>query len=456
MTRKVEPVPTRRSRRASASLGITPADEELRLPRPPGVIRQFWVRHPLFSDILIALICLFLSLAPAGTSGGTSTSGGVEVTSTQLVWAPFPVLAVAGCVLLVWRRRWPVAVFAVSGAVAVSYLFAPIPVGGPLLLVTTYTLAVYGSSRACWIGLGTVVGCLVAIGVPLAAVGVLSWSVALNAIVGEGVLGLIGALIGVNVGNRKRYLDAVIARSRQLLVERDQQSQLAAAAERARIAREMHDIVSHSLTVIVALSEGAMATADRDRARDAMDAAATTAREALTEMRAMLGVLRDGDPDVPLAPTEAVDPGAVVTTAQRAGYPATLTVRGEPAGSDVVRLAVGRIVQEGVTNAMRHAPSATAITVRIDYSNPVITIDIRNDGARRPSGGGGFGIRGLMERAAHAGGTLTSAPAGPGEWMLHAELPAQAAPPALAAPVMAEPAEAAAGAEATAAGKERP
>ena len=126
----------------------------------------------------------------------------------------------------------------------------------------------------------------------LTVTGVIDLQIALNSVVSALVLGLIGTLIGVNVGGRKRYIAAVIDRSRQLLVERDQQAQLAAAAERARIAREMHDIVSHSLTVIVALSEGAAATADPEQARAASTASATTARAALAEMRSMLGVLR--------------------------------------------------------------------------------------------------------------------------------------------------------------------
>src|SRR5690606_32844086 len=138
-----------------------------------------------------------------------------------------------------------------------------------------------------------------------------------------------------------------IDRSRQLLVERDQQTQLATAAERERIAREMHDIVSHSLTVVVALSEGAAATGDQDRAREAALAAATTARNALTEMRSMLGVLRDGDTDAPLAPLEPASPAETIAAAQQAGFSASLPVRGGPDAAPAVRFAIGRIVQEG-------------------------------------------------------------------------------------------------------------
>jgi len=304
--------------------------------------------------------------------------------------------------------------------------------GGPLLLVTTYTLAVYRSARACWTALG-----IATVGMGVAAlaatgVGLVPWDVSVNAIVSELVVGLIGALIGINVGNRKRYLTAVLERSRQLLIERDQQAQLAAAAERARIAREMHDIVSHSLTVVVALSEGALATNDPERARGAMDAAAQTARGALDEMRMMLGVLRaDESGDALLTPMEPVEPRDAVLAAQRAGFPVTLSVTGKGEAPTAVRFALGRVVQEGVTNAIRHAPSAREIRVRVDHGVDEVTVEIANDGAdfpRNASHPAGFGLRGLAERVAHLGGSVQSGPAGAGRWLLTATLPCQTPP----------------------------
>lgn len=405
-------------------------DEELRLPRPPGVVRRFWARHPVLADVLIALVCLFFSVAPATTlsSGTENTDYGLTIGTTVLTPTIISVVVVIACALLVRRRRWPVAAFIGALAVALSYLSLSLPVGGPLLLVTIYTLAVYRSTRACWTALAVGLAVIGVAAGSLLLAGLIPPSVAINAVVGELVLGLFGALIGINVGNRKRYLDAVIDRSRQLLVERDQHAQLAAAGERDRIAREMHDIVSHSLTVIVALSDGAAATADRDRARDAASAAAATARNALTEMRAMLGILRD-DGDAALAPTTPVAPHATVAAAQHAGYPVTLTVTAERDVGATVGFAVGRIVQEGMTNAMRHAPGASAISVRIDYTGDRVRIDIDNDGVILTTGPTGFGLRGLSERVAHVNGTVRSGPAGEGRWSLHAELPAPSLEP---------------------------
>lgn len=393
------------------------AEDELRLPRPPGVFRRFWARHPLLTDILVALLCLLTTLTPATTF----RAGGQPLATLLLP------LSIAACALLLRRRQWPVIVFAGSFVLAAAYLFAPVPIGSTLVLVTSYSLAVYRSSRAAWIGFAVAIGSLAGIAGLLTLTGATSIDVALNAVVSELVLALIGTLIGVNVGNRKRYLEAIIDRSRQLLRERDQQAQLAASAERARIAREMHDIVSHSLTVIVALSEGATATDDAGRARAATAQAAQTARSALREMRAMLGVLRDGDGDAPLLPTDEDAIGAAVEAARAAGFPVVLRIRTAGVAladlSRPIRFAAGRIVQEALTNAMRHAPAATRIEITVDVDHDAVRIEVRNDGARGDVHDGGYGLRGLRERAEHVGGELTAGGRPPDIWALEARLP---------------------------------
>lgn len=401
-----------------------PLDEEaLRLPRPPGVIRRFWARHPVLADVLIALVCLLLSSAPATVFREPVA----DVSEPRLIATniAITVLVLVACALLLRRRQWPIIASVAAYVLAIAYLFLIEPTGGPLLLVTSYSVAVYRSTRAAWTTLGVGIGTLAVLSLLLERLGVITFQAAANGVAGQLVLALIGTLIGANVGGRKRYVEAVIDRSRQLLIERDQQAQIAAAAERGRIAREIHDVVSHSLTVVVALSEGAAATDDRQRARDASISAAATARAALTEMRAMLGVLHDGDSDAPLAPNAPVSAQTTVDAAQRAGYPVTLTTLGARTAAPSVQFAIGRIVQEGMTNAMRHAPKASAITVLVDQSADPIVIEIENDGASGPVGTSGFGLRGLQERASHVGGSVRSGPAGGGRWMLRAELPAR-------------------------------
>lgn len=395
-------------------------DDGLRLPRPPGVIRRFWIRHPRAADVLIALFCCAASYA-VGYAGTDLDRPAPPPASVALT-----IVIIAGSVVLVWRRTRTGSAVVAAIVIDAVLLVTTASAGSPAFAVAVYTVAAYRSTRLAWIWLGT--GCAVAstIAVGLLLRGDLTPPDVWNNVLSIAVPGLITALIGINIGGRRRYLQAIIDRSRQLLVERDQQGQLAAAAERDRIAREMHDIVSHSLTVVVALSEGAAATGDRDRSRDASLAAARTARAALTEMRSMLGVLRDGGADAPLAPLEPASPAATVATAQAAGFPASIAVRGEPDPAPAVRFAVGRIVQEGVTNAIRHAPSATAIDVRIDHDASPLIIEIVNDGAAGASAEAGFGLRGLAERAALLGGRVVSAPAGAGRWMLRAELPHRA------------------------------
>ncbi|MFT4228849.1 MAG: histidine kinase [Microbacterium sp.] len=400
-------------------------DAELRLPRPPGVIRRYWARHPLFADVLIALVCLLLSSASFSTATydprtGTPTPFS-PVSSVSAV-----VLILASCGALLVRRRSPLVPLALALLAQVMMVPTPSASIAPTLAVAVYSVAVYRSNRMCWLGYAIASGAVALVAAITAAAGLITLQAAVNAVLETVVTALFGALVGVNVGNRKRYLAAIIDRSRQLLVERDQRAQLAAAEERARIAREMHDIVSHSLTVIVALAEGAAATSDIPRAREAMDAAATTARDALTEMRATLGVLRDGGASAPLRPAEPVTPQESVAAAQRAGYPATLTVSGDPVAPPSVRYAVSRIVQEGLTNAMRHAPDATTIHVRIDHAPDRVRIEVANDGVTAGAHAPGFGIRGLAERAAQVGGTLHSGAIGGGRWLLHADLPIDA------------------------------
>nr|WP_318387229.1 histidine kinase [Microbacterium liquefaciens] len=335
-----------------------------------------------------------------------------------------------GCSTLLWRRRAPLGPFVAAVILGTVGLFTGMSGGIVLLLVACYGVAVYRSARLAWICYGIGAAWFLGLTTILMLTGTTLLQVGIDTALGYVALGLIGTLVGVNVGGRKRYLLAIIDRSRQLLIERDQQAQLAAASERARIAREMHDIVSHSLTVIVALSEGAAATPDREQARRAAVSVADTARGALTEMRSMLGVLRDDESPLPLAPMQPVPARDTVETAQRAGYPATLTVIGQADVSPAVAHAIGRIVQEGVTNAMRHAPTAKSITVRLEYTADTVVIEIVNDGVSGEIGSDGFGVRGLSERAAHVHGTVRSAPADGGRWILRAVLPTSGSRPA--------------------------
>jgi signal transduction histidine kinase len=402
------------------------ADDGLLLPRPPGVLRRFWARHPRVTDALVAAVALLLSL-PAATFRSEFPT---PPTGAQ-TWSAIA-LVVLACGSLMFRRTRPLLVFAVCVLPAVVLPPSLVPATHLLPAFSLYAVAVYRSARTAWIAFGAA-GAALALATAAAAIGAPSeLGLLVTSLVSGLVAMVVGGLLGTNVGNRRRYLEALIDRSRQLLVERDQQAKLAAAAERTRIAREMHDIVSHNLTVVVALAEGAAATPDAERARAATLRIADTARSALTEMRAMLGVLRapGSGQEAPLTPVDTTSVADTVEAAQRAGFPVVLHTEGRWDDlSAEARFAAIRIVQESLTNAIRHAPLATAVEVRLTMRDDVIDIEVVNDGVHAapaeadPAPPAGFGLLGLRERVAHAGGTLETGPVEGGRWAVHATLP---------------------------------
>ncbi|MBW0103611.1 sensor histidine kinase [Pseudonocardia sp. KRD291] len=221
-----------------------------------------------------------------------------------------------------------------------------------------------------------------------------------------------GSMIGV----RRAYVAALEDRAAQLERDQENRNRIVVATERARIAREMHDVVSHSLSVVVVMAEGAAVSvrSDPDRAEQAMRTVENTGRTALLEMRRMLGVLRDGGPG-----SEAPQPGlgqlgALVDDARASGAPVELTTHGTsralPAGVD---LAVFRIVQEALTNARKHAgPNLTRIDVHVQVDDAAVEVRVGDDGRGPSTGGragelsGGHGLVGMRERIAAYGGQL--------------------------------------------------
>ncbi|WP_045555890.1 sensor histidine kinase [Streptomyces sp. FxanaA7] len=248
------------------------------------------------------------------------------------------------------------------------------------------------------------------------------------------------AVAGIAVRTRKEYLASLVERARQLEVERDQQLRLAAAAERARIAREMHDIIGHNLSVITGLADGGRYAAPKDpaRATEALHAISTTSRQALAELRRLLDVLRD-DPEDTSAPNPPPDltPQPTLTDLDRlltgvrsAGLPVHSTVRGVPALSPGRQLTVYRVIQEGLTNTLKHAgPDATAHLL-ISYAEsgavPLTLTDTSRTAPAPPSStNGGRGLPGMRERTALYGGTLEAGPLPHPRrgWRVHLHLP---------------------------------
>ncbi|OXM52676.1 sensor histidine kinase [Amycolatopsis alba] len=326
---------------------------------------------------------------------------------------------------LVWRHRAPRTVFAaVAAAASVQWLLDVQLSADIALLVAFYTVAVHSELR----------GTLVA-GAVLEAGGVLAclrWATDgafLTPFVAVTAMIVAVGVFGVHVRANRAYLAAVEERAVRLEREQDQQARVAVAEERTRITREMHDIVTHNLSVMVALTDAAVYAQHRSpgKATTAMLQVSETGRQALTDMRRSLGVLRAGEPDALRHPLPGI---AQLTTLgdqmSAAGLPTRVEVHGGhthvPA---TAQLTVYRLVQEALTNSLKHTPAGTHAKVRIECSHEAVTVDVTDSGPRPPSpdfARSGHGVAGMRERSAAYGGTLRAGPLPGGGWSVHTRL----------------------------------
>lgn len=243
-------------------------------------------------------------------------------------------------------------------------------------------------------------------------------------------LTLLGMAVGSAARARRLHALELVERYRALARERDQSAALARAAERAHIAREMHDVVAHSVSVMVALADGADAAFERapDRSRDAVRQVARTGRAALADMQRVLGALGPsaaGGADLAQEPTE-VGLATVVERFAAAGLPVRATGLDTALPSDTaVRLAVLRILGEALTNVLRHAPGTRGAEVTVRRTATTVEVDVVDEGGTRPGDGpgSGRGVVGMRERAALLGGSVEAGPRPEGGWRVHAVLP---------------------------------
>jgi signal transduction histidine kinase len=360
---------------------------------------------PLVADALLALGVLAISVI-----GVTHEHAVASVAFSFALVVP-----------LVWRRRAPLPVFLVISAVAFAQWLAGLELTADIaLLVAIYTVAAHESRRRLALAAG-----ILEIGIVLAT---LRWTNTADLLVLVFLTGMATAavVLGVNVQTRRAYLEALEERAAQLERERDQQGQLAAAAERARIAREMHDIVAHNLSVMVALADGAgfMAPSDPERSAGAMEQVSRTGRHALGEMRRLLGVLRD-DGEAALAPQPGLaDLDALLEQVRAAGLPVTLETSGSRGSlGPGAELTVYRLVQEALTNTLKHAGTDAHATVRLRYEPDGVEVEVTDDGrGLAPVGAGGQGLSGMRERAAVYGGEVEAGPASSGGWRVYSRL----------------------------------
>jgi signal transduction histidine kinase len=368
--------------------------------------------HPLFMDAGIALT--------VGALGWASLSFGRSHFGDPAGAVPW-LFTGAMAALLAARRRWPLCVFLALALLAfVQWMLGFLLAADVALLVSLYTVADERPRRvALW------AGAILEFGAVLATI---RWGVAGTADRSLIFLsGLVAAafLAGTNIRARRAHVLSLIERAARLEFERDQQAQIATAAERTRIAREMHDVIAHSLAVIIALADGANAKLrrDPDQASRALCSVAETGRQALDDTRRLLGVLRTYPPAGSFRPQPGIGQIAgLVGQAAAVGLGAELRIDGEPfAVGPGPGLSAYRIVQEAITNTLKHADGATRMLVWLRYSGRNLEIDVRDDGrptsaATAPARSGGFGLEGMRERAAIYDGTLSAGPLAGGGW----------------------------------------
>jgi signal transduction histidine kinase len=396
----------------------TTAQVQAGYPGPVEGAYAWLRRHPWLVDGTLAAVLL---------AGSANAFGKPAVLPASL--------ALAGTVAV--RRRFPVSAYAIALAIGVAQVvvgIGPTFTDSPLqptfadvgILVLLYTVAAERPRRVSLPGLAA---CVVLFAAAFArynpggnqprhqagffVIGVLYLLVPVSAWV-----------LGDSMGTRRAYSDALEERAVRAEQERDAQAQIAAAAERARIARELHDVIAHNLSVMVAQADGGAYAFDAtpERSRQALEEIGRTGRQALSEMSSLLGVLRTGPEAAPLTPAPvAAEIEQLVTQAREAGMRVSHTVEGAvrplPGG---LSLAAYRIVQEALTNVRKHAGPEAAAEVTLRYGPDELLVRVADDGrgaaglprysATPTEDPTGHGLAGMRERAAIYGGTVQAGP----------------------------------------------
>jgi signal transduction histidine kinase len=333
-------------------------------------------------------------------------------------------VAVVIAAALPLRRVWPGPVF--LWTILAAAALALWPARGALfpvaLAISLYTVAATMRRAAALAAAALVAGLVLIV---VGQDGTRHWPIAISDAVGYAAAVL---LVGWYVSTRRAYLAELRDRAVRLERERDRSSALAAAVERARIAREMHDSVAHHLTVIVALSDGALAAVTRApaQAADAIRDVSSTAREALAETRRLLGVLR-GDPGhEPRQPLPGLaDLDDLFARVRAAGLPVRYELSGAIADPPPgLQLAVFRLVQEALTNTMKHAGPGVSAAVRLQLTPAEVQVEVEDDGTGGTGEPGvpGGGLTGMRERVSAFGGELDCGPRLPRGWRVAARL----------------------------------
>ncbi|WP_262063101.1 sensor histidine kinase [Streptomyces sp. STR69] len=391
---------------------------------------DFLRRHPTWVDTFWAVFLLGLSgVSIASTSyesGRHGTAPGALAVSAVM------------CVPIALRRRWPEKMLVLILATGLAQLVLDIEpvVADFAMLVIVYTVAAIGARWASRFALVT--------GLVAATLSQIRWpqehtsSAGLVAIaVFQTVPFALAWVLGDSMRTRRAYFAQLEERAARLEKEREAQAKVAVAAERARIARELHDVVAHNVSVMVVQADGAAYVLDSapDQAKKALETISSTGRQALAEMRRLLGVLRTGEHKeageyVPQPDVEQIDD--LVEQCRTSGLPVDFKVEGTPRPlPSGVELTAYRIVQEALTNTRKHGGPNTGASVRLVYFDDGLGLLVEDDGKGAPhelyeeggADGQGHGLIGMRERVGMVGGTLDAGPRPGGGFRISALLP---------------------------------
>ncbi len=396
------------------------------------MVRRAWGNSSARNAVLMVALTVIIVLGAYGEAHPTNPADVPHGRAVPYTPDAALLLVAAAGLVLIWRYRYPVTVLAASTAAVTAYTLLGF-VNGAALVLPQFALYAVALAVSAWRAVAAAVLTMVvlmastAAGNPFGPTG--GGFFLLPAMVAAALFG------GIAVANRRAFVASIQERA-------DQDARRRIDEERLRIARELHDVVAHTMSTInVQAAAAAMVLTERpQQAAEALQTIRTASKEGLRELRAILNVLRQADDADPTSPAPGLAQLPVlIEGAAKAGLPVTMRTAGQPASlPGSVDLAAYRIIQESLTNVIRHAGPATA-TVSLAYEQDRLRIEVRDTGRGLPSGAqpspGGHGLAGMRERAAAAGGELSAGSAGPdGGFAVTASLPFRRSHPAGVSP----------------------
>jgi signal transduction histidine kinase len=380
----------------------------------------------------VAAFYLWLRRHPRLVDGVLAAALGIPALASAAAARQYSLIPItlALVIPLIFRRDHPVAAFAIAVITGGLQVLLDIHVNmiDVVIVILLYTLAAYCPRRVSVTGLAvSLLGSAAAVARWAPPYLVLAHWIVLGS-VGFAGSSLIAWVLGDSVRYRRGYYASLEDRAARLERERDAQAQIAAAAERARIARELHDVIAHNVSVMVVQADGASYALDSspERARQALGAIASTGRQALAEMRRMLGVLRSDDGETGVVPLPGIGQlGELLEQTRASGLAVSFTVQGVPAPlPGGLALAAYRIIQESLTNTRKHGGPRARAQVLLRYCEDELMLEITDDGyGVTHEDGAGHGLTGMRERVALYNGTLHTGPLPGGGYQVTARLP---------------------------------